>query len=223
MRCLRTTLVVAAAGLVACGQSRSENAGRTATTDSVRADSVARAHQDSVNRAQPGYVVDSALPPAEELQRFRIAIGGASVTALAGGGASREELARRLVRAVERRDTTDLRAMALSAREFADLVYPVSRYSRAPYRQAPAFMWAQLMHGSVTGFGRLMRDRGGQRYEYKGVLCRASPDVEGANRIWTGCALWLGVPGRDTVTEQWFDSIIERDGRFKIVSYANRF
>lgn len=220
VRVVRIALVLAyIASFIRCGV-----AGHDARpTDSARADSIARARQDSTNRAQPGYVVDSALPPAEELRRFRGAIGGAPATALTGGSTSREALARRLVNAVAKRDTADLRAMALSAREFADLVYPSSRYSRPPYRQAPGFMWAQLMRTSVTGFGRLMRDRGGVRYEYNGVLCRATPATEGANRVWTGCSLWLGRPGRDTVTEQWFDSIIERDGQFKIVSYANHF
>jgi len=217
---LRLALVFAYIGsFIRCAEPGHE----AKLADSARADSVVRARQDSTNRAQPGYVVDSALPPAEELRRFRDAIGGAPATTLTGGSASREALSRRLVLAVARRDTTDLRAMALSAREFADLVYPSSPYSRPPYRQAPAFMWAQLMRPSVTGFGRLMRDRGGVRYEYNGVLCRATPATEGANRVWTGCSLWLVGPARDTVTEQWFDSIIERDGRFKIVSYANHF
>ena len=219
MRRLRVALVVAGVSvLVACERSRP-----TRAVDSAHADSVARARQDSVNRAQPGYVVDSALPPGEELRRFRDAVGGTPTTALTGGGASREELARRLVGAVERRDTADLRAMALSAREFADLVYPASPMSRPPYRQSPAFMWAQLMRPSIAGFGRLMRERGGTRYEYQGVICRATPEVQGPNRMWSGCSLWLVGPARDTVTERWFDSIIERDGRFKIVSYAGRF
>jgi hypothetical protein len=220
IRVLRIAFVLAyIASFIRCGGP----GGDAKSADSARADSVARARQDSTNRAQPGYVIDSVLPPAEELRRFRDAIGGAPATALTGGSASREALARRLVNAVAKRDTADLRAMALSAREFADLVYPSSPYSQPPYRQAPGFMWAQLMRPSVTGFGRLMRDRGGVRYAYNGVLCRATPATEGANRVWTGCSLWLVGPARDTVTETWFDSIIERGGQFKIVSYANHF
>ena len=82
-------------------------------------------------------------------------------------------------------------------------------------------MWAQIMRPSVAGFGRLMRERGGTRLEYQGVSCRATPTVEGVNRVWTECELRL-TGTRDTVTEAWFDSIIERNGQFKIVSYANR-
>jgi hypothetical protein len=217
-------IVASAFAFGACETSRhtSDTSGNARGADSVRAESLTRARQDSVNRAQPAYVVDSALAPGEELRRFRDAIGGVPATAFTGGSDSREALARRLVRSVERRDTADLSTMALSAREFADLVYPTSRLAQRPYRQGPGLMWAQIMRPSIVGFGRLMRERGGTRYAYQGVLCRATPTVEGSNRVWTGCALWLVGPSRDTVTEAWFDSIIERDGRFKIVSFSNR-
>ena len=39
--------------------------------DSARADSIALVRQDSINRAQPGYIVDSILPMDEQLRRFR--------------------------------------------------------------------------------------------------------------------------------------------------------
>lgn len=72
---------------------------------------------------------------------------------------SRDALVRRLVKALAAQDTADMRATALSAREFADRVYP----------------------SSPVG------------------------------------------PAGDTTTQRWFGSIIERNGRFKFVSYANQF
>lgn len=128
--------------------------------DSIRADSIARAHQDSLNRAQPGYIIDSVLPVEEELRRFRAAIGGTTVTSLRHGSDSREALVRRLVGAVAAQDTAQLRDMALTAREFADLVYPSSPYTRPPYRQAPGLVWMQMVNPSVSGFKRLMARRG---------------------------------------------------------------
>src|SRR5678815_1044414 len=66
--------------LFACDTSNTA-AGRVASrTDSVRADSIARARQDSINRASPGYVIDSVLPVEEELRRFRAAVGGTTAT-----------------------------------------------------------------------------------------------------------------------------------------------
>ena len=89
----RSTVAFIAMFGLACARA-GESESRAA--DSIRTDSIARARQDSVNRAQPGYVVDSLLPIEEELRRFRAAIGGSPVTALAHGSASREELVRRL-------------------------------------------------------------------------------------------------------------------------------
>src|SRR5688572_26727647 len=115
-----TTVLIACVVLTACNRADSA---ATASADTVRADSIARARQDSINRAQPGYIVDSILPVEEELRRFREAVGGAGVTTLANGSPSRDALVRRLVQAVAKQDSADLRAMSVTAREFADLVY----------------------------------------------------------------------------------------------------
>src|SRR5438094_692316 len=101
MRPAATALVIAALGLSACRASRAARA--ASSGDSARADSIAHARQDSTNRAQPGYVVDSAVAPSEELARFREAIGGLPTTTLANASGSRADLARRLVEAVARR------------------------------------------------------------------------------------------------------------------------
>src|SRR5512133_2202813 len=69
--------------------------------------------------------VDSAVPRAEALARFQRASPHAG--ALSGGAASRDELVRRFVQAVEGADTAALRRMVLSRGEFAFLYYPTSR------------------------------------------------------------------------------------------------
>src|SRR4051812_12390606 len=66
-------------------------------TDSLRSDSIARSRQDSIDRAQPGYVVDSVLPVEEEMRRFRAAVGGSEVAAFRRASATRDELVARLV------------------------------------------------------------------------------------------------------------------------------
>jgi len=73
-------------------------------TDSARADSVARERQDSLNRLQPGYVVDSILPVEEELRRFRAAVGPAT-DGLVGASTRRDALVCRSAPAPERGDT----------------------------------------------------------------------------------------------------------------------
>src|ERR1043165_2290911 len=79
--------------LTACGERKALAARLPA--DSARADSIARARQDSINRTLPGYVIDSLLPVDEELRRFRAAIGGEPVPAFVAGSPSREALAKR--------------------------------------------------------------------------------------------------------------------------------
>jgi hypothetical protein len=217
------------AALDACDRESTNRTPSTTTastnrqTDSARADSIARARQDSINRAQPGYIIDSVLPVEEEMRRFSAAVGGTPVTALANGSASREELVKRLVRAVSAQDTTDLRAMALTAREFADLVYPTSPYTHPPYRQPPGLVWSQIMNPSVSGFRRLMRRRGGMQYQYVSHTCRPQPERQGENRLWLECRIRMVGPERDTTTQRWFGTIIERGGQFKIVSFSNQF
>lgn len=194
-----------------------------ATPDSARADSIARARQDAINRATPGYVIDSILPIDEEVRRFRVAIGGHPTVTFQNGSNTREALVRRFVKALVARDSADLRAMLLSPREFADLVYPESPYTHPPYRQSPALVWNQIQNPSESGLTRLVRRLGGQPLRYDGYACEAKADLQGHNLIWTGCVLRLADQTGEIRANRLFGSIIERDGKFKFVSYANEF
>lgn len=214
--------LVTIVALSACVPSKEERTRRIAA-DSARADSTNRARRDSINRATPGYVVDSILPLEEELRRFRVAIGGQTVTGLAGGSDSRESLVRRFMKALAADDSTDLRAMALQAREFADLVYPESPYTHPPFRQSAALVWNQIQNPSASGFKRLLRRLGKQPLRYLDHRCDPNPDRQGRNLIWTNCILRLVGPNGDTTSHHLFGSIIQRNGKFKIVSYRNEF
>src|SRR4051812_42498096 len=101
-------LLVAAIALAACDRAQTVKVAMRTPADSIRDDSIARARQDSINRAQPGYVVDSVLPVEEEMRRFRDAIGGVPVTSLANGSPTRDALVRRLVLAISKQDSADL-------------------------------------------------------------------------------------------------------------------
>jgi hypothetical protein len=186
------------------------------------ADSIARALQDSVNRTLPGYVVDSVHTVEEELRRFRQALGGEPATGLAGGSDSRDGLVERFVAALEASDTSEFQAMAVSAREFADLVYPTSPYTRPPYRQSIAFVWFQTQNANSVGLTRLLNRRGGRALGFAGYTCPGEPEIQGANRIWTGCTLQAWNDDGSPREEQLFGAIVERQGRYKFLSYANR-
>jgi len=215
--------IVLSSAIAACDSAHGAQSAAKVHADSVRADSIARARQDSMNRAQPGYVVDSILPIEEEMRRFSAAIGGTPVTALGHASPSRDALVKRIVGDVSRADSADLRGALLTPREFADLVYPNSPYTHPPYRQAPGLVWMLISNPSESGFTRLMRRRGGQPYRLTGYACDPKPDRQGPNTLWQNCSVRLVDEQGDTTTQRWFGSIIERDGRFKLVSYKNQF
>ena len=202
--------------IAGCGE------GHAAAVDSARADSIALVRQDSINRDQPGYIVDSILPMEEQLRRFRAGLTE-TPTALAGNVHSKDQLVRAFVRALESADTTALVRLTLTRAEFAYLVFPESPLSAPPYSQAPDLVWMQQSYASATGLQRLLHRLGGSPIGFRSLSCAEFPVIEGSNRIWKNCTVRFSPPGGHMQTLRLFTSIIERDGRFKILSYNNAF
>lgn len=220
------TAAIALLSAVAAGCNSAGGAERAANVeraDSLRTDSIARARQDAINRAQPGYVIDSILPVEEEVRRFSAKVGGSPVTALSDASSSRDALVRRIVDDVARNDTLDLAKTAITPREFIDLLYPSSPFTHAPYRQAPGLVWMGIANHSTSGYVRLTRRRGNVAFKLDGYTCDAKPDVQGENKLWSNCVITLVDPQKVTTHERWFGSILERNGRFKLVGFSNQF
>lgn len=187
------------------------------------ADSAARARQDSINRASPGYIVDSIRPVEEEIRRFRAAIGGAAVTRLGDASLSRDALVARLVAAVAAGDETALRRTLVTAREFIDFIYPESPYTEPPFRQAPGLVWTLIQEPSKSGLRRLLNNLGGKPLSITSVSCRQPPETQGRNRLWNGCTVRY-TSGSDAPRDgRLFGGIIERDGRYKFMSLSNQY
>jgi len=202
--------------LLGCAQSDA------ATFDWARADSLARARQDSVNRAQLSYIVDSILPVEEQLRRFRVGLTEVPAQ-FAGGASTPNELAQAFIHSLEVSDTAALVRMTISKAEFAYLVYPESPNSRKPYQQSPDLVWLQHSAASGTGLTRLLNRLSGSGIRFRSLTCDAEPIHDGSNRIWRNCAVRFAPRSGDPVSLQLFAGIIEREGRFKILSYANAF
>jgi hypothetical protein len=205
-----------AIAVAACGQ------GHAAAIDSARADSTARALQDSINRAQPGYIVDSILPVEEQLRRFRATVPNAP-TQFNGGATRRASLVEAFIRALEARDTSALVRLTVTRAEFAYLVYPDSPFAVEPLQQAPDLVWLRHSAANATGLTRLLERVAGQSLGYQSVDCDPTPEVEGRNRIWKSCVIRFGPANGQAESRKLFSGIIEREGRFKILSYANAF
>jgi len=192
------------------------------TSDSARMDSLASARQDSINRSQPGYIVDSILPMEEQLRRFRADLTVAP-TALDGGATSRDELVTTFMHSLESADTAALIRLTISRAEFAYLVFPDSPFSAPPYAQAPDLVWMRHATQSGTGLKRLLTRVGGSALRFRSWSCATLPEKQGLNRLWRDCKVRFAKGGGTDQTLQLFASIIERQGRFKILSYANAF
>lgn len=175
---------------------------------------------NGVTTARAVGVVDSSLSMEEGLRRFRE--GLPVVSELTAGDRSREALVRRFVRALERSDTNDLRAMAITRSEFAYLYYPASQHTRPPTAQVAGLVWFFNIQSSQKGLTRAMRRYGGKPLLYGGHTCAAAPIREGPNTFWSACNLRIAAaPNIGDVSL--FGTIIEREGRFKFLTYANDF
>ena len=215
-------LIVAALLLFAGCASDDDLGGSLATrSDSLRADSIARARQDSINRASPGYVIDSLLPPEEEARRFRAAYPGDSATSFVGGEGSRDALVRRFVHSLAAADTNDLRKIVVKGREFVDIYYPGSPYAAGPYHQPVGFAWRMIQEPSVAGFTKLVRRLAGHPMTLVAHECEPTILREGKVHRYTGCLVRIVDARGDTVTRRLFGSIVSYEGRFKFLSYTN--
>lgn len=197
-------------------------AARLAVRDSVRADSLARVRQDSINRTLPGYVVDSILPVDEQLRRFRASIPGDSATHFAHASSSRDALVKRFGDALAASDSLAMRDMLITAREFADLFYPESQFTKPPLREAPAVVWMTIQNPSASGFRRLLRRVAGTSIRVAGYTCDPNPQHYGANTLWN-CQVKVPDLKGNVTLHRYFGSIVERHGEFKFLSYKNEF
>ncbi|HEX6309730.1 MAG TPA: hypothetical protein VFZ69_16255 [Longimicrobiales bacterium] len=171
-----------------------------------------------VNEAVAG---DSLLPMREMIARFQAEVPPADSFG-PDAAPSREVLIDRFVAAVADSSAAALSALTLNVSEFAHLYFPTSMFARVPYAQPPAVNWLLLEQNSLKGGRRLLREYGGRRLDVEGHRCAGAPRVEGANRIWESCLLVVrGADGR--IAElRLFGSIIEREGRYRLLSLANR-
>lgn len=165
--------------------------------------------------------VDSAMSRAEALGRFQAAIP--RVDTLASPFHSRDSLVAAFVAGVQQSDTAALRSMALSVNEFGWLYYPTTPQGLPPYSLNADLMWFLTYERSGIGLSRMLTLRGGQPLNYAGYECDEKASKEGPNTVWGPCRIKRrGSDGKIT-TERLFGLIIEREGRYKFVSFANDF
>ena len=169
---------------------------------------------------QPWVLVDSILPMEVQLARFRHGLPVA--TALNNGARSADDLVRQFLTAVVKADTAALAGLTLSRSEYAWLYFPTSVYAAAPYELPPDLAWTLSTAASEKGASRVIRRLSGARLHFHGFRCGQEAD-EGPNRFWRQCTVDFEHPAEGRVSRRLFGSIMERDGRYKFLSYANDF
>lgn len=168
--------------------------------------------EDGRGRSAVG-VVDSILPPGEALRRFR---AGLDTPTRLDGAPSRDELVNRFLTAVRQRDAEAVRSLAVTRAEYAYLVYPELSISRPPYNQPPETAWLLLDAETSSGVSKLV-NAASSRFELLGYRCTAAPIPVGALRLHSDCTVRVRESGAERDVRL-FGRIIERDGRWKLMS-----
>jgi hypothetical protein len=206
---LACTAVVTAASVAACSGG---DGPRTPSADTGARVAAAPEAPASAPVPTVQQLVDSSL------RAFRR--GLTQVEELGGGERSRDALVQRFVTAVTARDTTALRRMLITRAEYAWLYFPDARLARPPYGIDPAFLWMQVGSNTERDLPKAF-EAVGPSASYAGVSCPDSTVREGPNRLHEQClAVVARGARRDTLSL--FGTIVERDGQFKFLSYANR-
>jgi hypothetical protein len=170
-------------------------------------------------------IVDSVRDPETEAELLRFQKSAQRVDTLAGAEPSRDALVQRYIAALETQDTATLGRMLVTRDEFAFLYYPTTPQGFPPYRLDPGLMWELLQKGNRGGLTKALRERGGEPIGVSGYECDTIPSREGRNTIWGPCVVLRkpreGEQG-DPIRERLFVQIMERDGRYKFLNYANK-
>ncbi len=171
---------------------------------------------------QTGDVIDSLVPMEELLARFRRST--IPVDTLAGGTGSIDSLAESIFAAVAQRDSIALAGLRVSTSEFAWLLAGNHVYTRTPYDLDPALLWLQISAGSDKGQRRLLERLGGKPLSLISTICRTDTLQFTGNAVkaWSDCQVrWQDGPAEST--GRLFGTVVERDGRFKVLGYGNDY
>lgn len=165
-------------------------------------------------------VVDSVVPRDTAIARFQREVQ--PVTILKGGARNRDQLVRRFVTALEKRDTVALRSLLLTRSEFGWLYYPSNPEGMPPYNLPPQLMWFLVERHTEQGYRKLLQKRAGKPLDVLGYRCEAEPSHQGENTVWGPCVVRRRMESGDTLVERLFGPIVARGGRYKFVSYSNK-
>jgi hypothetical protein len=93
--------------------------------------------------------------------------------------------------------------------------------SRPPYETPPELLWGQILASSNDGAVKMLKRFGGKAIRVQGLRCDSTVTVEGANRLHDHCRADLIAEGDTARDLRIFGTVMERDGRFKLIGMSN--
>jgi hypothetical protein len=221
---MRRIFLIGVALLAACRGNDSSLPGNASDTSPMlerRSDGVLIASAESLRKV-PGYVVDSIFPPAEALRRFRDASGPGRPTRLSDGDTTVLALFTGYVDALRARDSLAVLRFALTRPEYAWLYFDGS-----PEQQSglvPQAAWALMESRSNVGLGRAagrVSALGSTRVV--SATCGPTNVALPAAELIGPCTVVLESADGTRTPLPLSRMVMRRDGRVKLVSFANDF
>jgi hypothetical protein len=165
------------------------------------------------------------LRPALRGALIALALAGAACAsearaALAGSAASPEEAARVVLDRLAARDLEGLRALAIDEHEFRRIVWPALPSSRPEANLPVEYAWASLRQTSLGALATTVSAHGGQNYQLLSVRFRGETTAYDGFTVHRDTELVVRERSGAARTIRVFGSMIERDGRWKVISFV---
>jgi hypothetical protein len=133
---------------------------------------------------------------------------------------SPEALAAAVMSAVERRDTAELRALALDEGEFRQHVWPELPAAR-PERNLPfSYVWGDLHQKSEASLARTLARHGGRRYTLVSVGSAGETTRYPSYTVSRETVLHVRDESGTEADLRLFGSLIRKDDAWKVFSYV---
>ena len=138
---------------------------------------------------------------------------------LAHSGDSIDDLAKRVLTAIESNDIKKLDVLRINRDEFKNYLWPEfpASKSNVPFD----FAWDNLNGKTIKGMTRAVTDFGGQAFTLLDVSFEKGDENYGTFRIYPSALLHVvGSDGKER-TLTFCGSVVEKDGEFKLLSYRD--
>jgi hypothetical protein len=138
---------------------------------------------------------------------------------LAHSGDSIDDLAQRVLTAIESKDIATLDALRINRDEFKKYLWP--EFPASTNHTPFDFAWDNLNGKTIKGMTRVIADIGGQEFRLVGVTFEKETEKYSTFTIYTSAVLDVTDPNGNKKQLKFCGSIVERNGEYKFLSYRD--